>query len=400
MPKKAKKAKRPSQSRSKRGAAPGRQGVLLAVGTVKGLFLLKSNAGRRGFELSGPHFPGHGVYAAAYDSRAGRHRLWAGIQSMHWGAELVASDDFGASWIRSETPLVKFPESSGASLQNIWQIAPGRTEEPGVLYCGVQPAALFVSRDAGASWSLNEGLWNHPHRAKWQPGFGGLCLHTVLPDPGNSAHMTVAISTGGVYRTDDGGASWRTSHKGVRAQFLPDPHPEFGQCVHKVAHSPNKPERLYLQNHWGLYRSDDAGTSWRDVANGVPSDFGFSMAVHPRDADTAFIVPLHSDGFRCTPEGRLRVYRTDNGGKNWKPMTRGLPQKQAFETVLRDGLCVDSLDPAGVYFGTRSGKIFASRDEGASWKKIADGLPAVTCVKAAAVSRAAGARRSPRRAAA
>ncbi|HEV2063434.1 MAG TPA: exo-alpha-sialidase [Thermoanaerobaculia bacterium] len=380
-----------------RKASMRRGGVLLAAGTVKGLFFLSSGPGRRGWDLSGPHFPGLGVYAVAYDSRSGRHRLWAGIQSMHWGAELVWTDDFGQTWTRPATPLVRFPESSGASLQNIWQIAPGPEDEPGVLYCGVAPAALFVSRDAGASWALNEGLWTHPHRARWTPGFGGLCLHTILPDPSTRGRLTVAISTGGVYRSQDGGASWQVSNRGVRADFLPNKHPEFGQCVHKIAHNSSRPERLYLQNHWGLYVSDDAGLSWRDIARGVPSDFGFCMAVHPRDPETAFIVPLHSDGFRCTPEGRLRVYRTRNGGRIWKPLGKGLPQKQAWETVLRDGLCVDSLDPAGVYFGTRSGKIFASRDEGASWTRIAEGLPAVTCVKVAAAAAVAGAARAPQR---
>jgi hypothetical protein len=379
------------------GARVRRGGVLLAAGTVKGLFFLSSGPGRRGWELSGPHFPGLGVYAVAYDSRSGRRRLWAGIQSMHWGAELVWSDDFGRTWARPETPLVRFPESSGASLQNIWQIAPGHENEPAVLYCGVAPAALFVSRDAGSSWALNEGLWNHPHRARWMPGGGGLCLHTILSDPATRGRLMVAISTAGVYRSEDGGTSWQASNRGVRADFLPDKHPEFGQCVHKIAHNSSRPERLYLQNHWGLYASDDAGLSWRDIASGVPSDFGFCMAVHPRDPETAFIVPLHSDGFRCTPEGRLRVYRTESGGRIWKPSSQGLPQKQAWETVLRDGLCVDSLDPAGVYFGTRSGKIFASRNEGISWTRIADGLPAVTCVKAAAVAPVAGAARAPRR---
>jgi photosystem II stability/assembly factor-like uncharacterized protein len=202
----------------------------------------------------------------------------------------------------------------------------------------------------------------------------------------------VAISTAGVYRTDDGGATWRTAHKGVRAQFLPDPHPEFGQCVHKVARHPAHPDRLFLQNHWGLYRSDDAGESWKDIARGVPSDFGFGMAVHPHDPETVYIVPLESDEFRCTPEGRLRVYRTRDGGKSWKPLTRGLPQKDAFETVLRDALTTDTLPRAGVYFGTRSGKLFGSADAGSSWRLIADGLPPVVCVKTATVEKARGRR--------
>jgi photosystem II stability/assembly factor-like uncharacterized protein len=199
----------------------------------------------------------------------------------------------------------------------------------------------------------------------------------------NSQRITIAISTGGVYRTDDGGASWRTAHKGVRAQFLPDPHPEFGQCVHKVVSHPSRPERLFLQNHWGLYRSDDAGDSWVDIAANVPSDFGFAMAASPHDADTAFIIPLQSDEFRCTPEGKLRVYRTSNAGDSWEALSEGLPQEHAFETILRDGMSTDGLSPAGIYFGTRSGKVFASNNHGESWKMIFDGLPAVVAVKTA-----------------
>jgi photosystem II stability/assembly factor-like uncharacterized protein len=250
----------------------------------------------------------------------------------------------------------------------------------------VEPAALFVSRDAGKTWSLADALWNHPQRSRWQPGGGGLCLHTVLLDPVDSRRIRVAVSTGGMYVTEDGGATWRPSNKGVRADFLPEKYPEFGQCVHKVAQAQHQPERMFLQNHWGLYRSDDRGESWTDIANGVPSDFGFAMAIHPEDADTAWIVPLESDGFRCTPEGKLRVYRTRNAGKSWEPMAKGLPQKGAYETVLRDAMSVDSLDPAGVYFGTRSGKLFGSADSGKSWSALLDGLPPILAVKTATIA--------------
>jgi photosystem II stability/assembly factor-like uncharacterized protein len=324
----------------------------------------------------------------AYDDRAGRRRLWAAPESFHFGAVMRSSDDFGKTWSDGETANVRFPEDTGASLKRVWQIAPARAEEPDVLYAGVEPAALFESRDGGQKWSLVRGLWDHPHRPQWQPGGGGMCLHTVLLDPTRRERIHVAVSTAGVYRTDDGGRSWRTAHKGVRAQFLPNKHPEFGQCVHKIARHPARPDRIYLQNHWGLYRTDDAGDSWTDVANGVPSDFGFGMAVHPHDPDTAYIVPLESDEFRCTPEGRLRVYRTRDAGKSWQPMTRGLPQKDALETVLRDALTTDRFEKAGVYFGTRSGKLFASRDSGTSWTQLADGLPPIVCVKTAAVSKA------------
>jgi photosystem II stability/assembly factor-like uncharacterized protein len=217
-----------------------------------------------------------------------------------------------------------------------------------------------------------------------------MCLHTIVPDPSSSKRMLIAMSTGGVYRTDDGGHSWRARNVGVRAQFLPNKYPEFGQCVHKVVHHPARPERLFLQNHWGLYRSDDWGDNWTDVANGVPSDFGFTMQMHPHDPDTVYIVPLQSDEFRCTPDAKLRVYRTRNAGDSWEALESGLPQKDAYETVVRDAMSADSHDPAGIYFGTRSGKLFASADGGDSWTRVADSLPPVVCVRAVVVG-AAGA---------
>ena len=368
-----------------RNVKPRKGDVLLLVGTMKGAFVLRSSKKRAKWEVGGPYFPGNSVYAMAYDNRNGRHRIWAGPRSFHWGALLHSSDDFGKNWTNPETANVKFPEGSGAALQQIWQIAPGRRDEPNTLYCGVEPAALFVSKDGGETWGLTEGLWNHPQRPKWNPGGGGLCLHTIIPHPGQRKKMRIAVSAAGMYVTDDGGATWRPSNRGVRAEFLPDKYPEFGQCVHKVVQSTKQPDRLYLQNHWGLYRSDDGGENWKDIANGVPSDFGFAMAIHPVDPDCVWIVPLESDQFRCTPEGKLRVYRTRNGGKRWDAMTKGLPQKKAYETVVRDAMAADSLDPAGVYFGTRSGKIFGSTSEGKRWSTLLEGLPPVVCVKAARV---------------
>ncbi len=357
--------------------------VIVLVGTMKGAFVLRSNRSRKKWDVGGPYSIGAPVYAMAFDQRQGRRRLWWAQQSFQWGTVLCSSDDYGKTVTEPEAYSVKFPLESQLTLKNIWQITPGRNDDPDTLYCGVEPAALFESRDAGKTWSPVEGLLNHPHRPKWQPGGGGLCLHTIVPDPTNPKRMMIAISTAGAYRTDDGGATWHARNNGVRAEFMPDKYPEFGQCVHKVVQQRARPERLFLQNHWGLYRSDDGGNSWKDIANGVPSDFGFCMAAHPHDPETVYIVPIESDQYRCTPEGKLRVYRTQNAGKSWEPLTRGLPQKNAMETVLRDALATDTCDPAGVYFGTRSGKVYGSSDGGNSWKVIMEGLPAVVCVKAA-----------------
>jgi len=365
------------------GKAANKQNVLVLVGTMKGAFLLRSDKARKKWRVDGPHFRGEAVYALLHDTRNGRSRTFAATNSPHWGATLRTSDDYGRTWSAAERQSVRFPADSGRALAQIWQIAPGRAAEPDVVYCGVEPAALFESRDGGESWEPNKGLLTHEHQPQWQPGGGGLCLHTIIPDPEEKRRMLIAISAAGVYRSDDAGRTWRARNVGVRAEFLPDKYPEFGQCVHKVVHHPTRPKRLFLQNHWGLYRSDDWGDSWQDIANGVPSDFGFAMQMHPHDPDTVYIVPLESDQFRCTPEAKLRVYRTTDAGASWKALGEGLPQSGAYETVLRDALTADSFDPAGVYFGTRSGKLFGSRDEGATWEEIADGLPPVVCVKAA-----------------
>ena len=369
-----------------RHVSPKGGDALVMVGTMKGAFLFRSDASRRTWQRGGPYFPGNAVYAMAYDDRAGRRRLWAAPESFHFGAVMRSSDDFGKTWSDGETANVRFPEDTGASLKRVWQIAPARAEEPDVLYAGVEPAALFESRDGGQKWSLVRGLWDHPHRPQWQPGGGGMCLHTVLLDPTRRERIHVAVSTAGVYRTDDGGRSWRTAHKGVRAQFLPNKHPEFGQCVHKISPAAGRPGRMYLQNHWGLYRTDDGGGQWVDIANGVPSDFGFPIVAHPSDPDTAWIIPLTSDGFRCTAEAKARVFRTRDAGESWEPFGDGLPQDDAFLTVLRDGFSSDGADPVGLYFGTRTGELFASSDEGESWKLLASWLPPVMCVKAATVA--------------
>jgi photosystem II stability/assembly factor-like uncharacterized protein len=358
--------------------------VLVLVGTTKGAFLFRSDVSRRRFNISGPHLGGHEIASIALDRRNGHSRILAGSMSWHWGAGIVTSDDLGETWSDPAVRRVKFPEDTGAAIARVWQITPAGADHPNVVYAGVEPAALFKSTDSGETFSLVDGLWNHPHRPTWHPGGGGLCLHTIKPDPTEPNRMLVAISTGGVYRTEDGGKTWQARNAGIRADFLPDnPNPEYGQCVHKIARDPVEPSTLYLQNHGGLYRSEDGGDSWTDMANGVPSDFGFAMLAHPRKQGTAYIVPLAADMTRWTAEGKCRVYRTQDGGRSWQPLSNGLPQDHAYHVVLRDGLAADTLEPAGLYFGTRTGHLYGSADEGESWQLLADSLPPVLCVKAA-----------------
>lgn len=365
--------------------------VLLLLGTNKGAFFARSRPDRDRWDLAGPYFPGNGVNALAYDDRNGRHRLWASTCSPIWGTYLRSSDDFGKTWTNPQEANVKFPRESGLSVQNVWKIALGHPEAPDQLYCGVAPAALFESQDAGESWSLVRGLFDHPDRSRWIPGSSGMIyLHTILPHPSDPLRLHVGISAAGVYRTDDGGRTWQACNRGIRVTFLPERFPEFGQCVHQIVRHPERPDRLFLQNHWGLYRSDDGADNWIDIGQGVPSDFGFAMANHPHDPDCIYIVPMESDEFRCAPEGRLRVYRTRNAGASWEALTRGLPQRGAYETVLRHGMVTDSLDPVGIYFGTRSGKLYASKDAGKSWKEALNGLPQIICVANAVVAGLAG----------
>lgn len=355
-----------------------RDDVLLMVGTTKGLFLIDSTN-----RIKGPFLEGTSVPSVAYDPR--RKRILAGASSFFFGNSVRHSDDLGQTWAESETPNIKFPEGTDAKIAQIWQIVPAGQDQPDVIYAGVEPAALFRSDDGGESFELMRGLWDHPHREQWQPGGGGLGLHTILLDPRDPKRLMVAISTGGVYLSDDAGQTWRASNTGIRAQFNPDDlrYPEFGQCVHKVARDSANPDRFFLQNHFGLYRSDDGGASWTDIANGVPSDFGFPVVTHPRKGDTAFIIPLIADVKRWTTEAACRVYRTTDAGASWEPMTGGLPQQDAYVTVLRDAFCTDGADQAGLYFGTRGGEVYASLDDGQNWDTLAEHLPPILSVRAA-----------------
>jgi len=352
---------------------------LILVGTTKGLFAIDGAN-----NIKGPFLEGTSIPSVAYDPR--RKRILAGASSFFFGTSVRRSDDLGKTWVEAETPNIKFPEGTDTKIAQIWQIAPAGPDQPDVLYAGVEPAALFKSTDGGESWELVQGLWDHPHRPTWQPGGGGLGLHTILFDPrGPKKRMLIAISTGGVYLTEDGGTTWRASNTGVRAEYNPEDqrYPEYGQCVHKVARDSANPDRLFLQNHFGLYRSDDGGGSWIDIANGVPSDFGFPVVAHPNKGDTAFIIPLIADVKRWTADAACRVYRTTDAGASWEPMTCGLPQKDAYVTVLRDAFTSDGADPAGLYFGTRGGEVYASHDDGENWHAVAEHLPPVLCVRAA-----------------
>ncbi|KAA2253900.1 exo-alpha-sialidase [Solihabitans fulvus] len=359
--------------------------VLLAIGTRKGLWLATSTDGRRSWDLAGPHHPMTAVYAVAIDTRRSSPRLLAGVTSEHFGPSVSTSDDLGATWREPDHAPVAFPADTDTALAQVWQLAPGPESEPDVVYAGVEPSALFRSTDGGVTYELVRGLWDHPHRSGWTPGYGGQAVHTVLAHPTDPRRVVVAMSTGGVYRTGDGGETWQASNAGIRAYFLPDEYPEFGQCVHKVAQHPSWPDRLFLQNHHGVYRSEDGAASWQSIAEGLPADFGFPMLTHPTRKDVIYTFPLTADGLRFPPEGRCRVFRSEDGGGSWTALTKGLPASGFWSVVLRDGMCVDDAFPAGVYFGARCGEVYGSRDEGDRWERIAAHLPDVLCVRAAVV---------------
>lgn len=353
--------------------------TLLLIGTKKGLFLYTSGD-RREWKLRGPYLNGKEVNHAVYDPRT--ERLYATANDAWFGCELMWSNDLGKTW-QGAKQNPSFPEQSGQKLERIWHIEPGPASDPKVLFAGVAPAALFRSEDGGKTWGEVSSLTKHPTREKWHPGAGGLCLHSIAQDPANPRRMFLGISAVGVFRTDDGGATWKTANKGTRAEFLPEKYPEYGQCVHKLLKAPGKSSLLFQQNHCGVYRSDDAGEKWTEITKGLPSDFGFPLAIHPREPETIYVIPLKGADFRCPPGGRLRVFRSRNGGKTWKALTKGLPPEKAFVGIYREGMTIDGRDPAGVYFGTNTGKVFGSRDEGDTWYLLADNLPPVYSVAAA-----------------
>jgi hypothetical protein len=356
---------------------------VLAIGTRKGLWLAGSRD-RKQWSFSGPHFPMSEIPSIGIDTRDGRTRIMVGVRSEHWGSTLAYSDDQGATWSEPEEGAIKFPEDAKAAVERIWQIYPDSAARPGVVWAGAQPISLWKSIDGGEHFELNRGLWDHPHRPLWDPGNGGAAAHSIVVK-GESLH--VSVNGGGVYRSLDAGTSWQPRNKGISAYFLPDPDPEFGQCVHKIAADSAAEGRLYAQNHHGVYRTDNNGDTWESIADGLPADFGFVMLTHPRREGTAWVIPLKADGERNPPNGELAVHRTDDAGSSWKRLDSGLPHGE-YNAVLRDAAAVDSAEPAGVYFGTRGGSVYASSDEGESFTEVVSHLPDVLCVRAAVVSQA------------
>jgi photosystem II stability/assembly factor-like uncharacterized protein len=359
--------------------------VLLVIGTEKGLYLARSEDDRKSWEVSAPQFPMTGVYAVGIDPRLATPRLLASVSSSHFGPSVATSDDLGRSWREPERAPLAFPEDTGAALRRVWQLAPAPGDPPGRVYAGTEPSALFVSDDGGETFELVRALWDHPHREHWGAGGGGQAIHTVLPHPDDPGAVLVAMSTGGVYTTADAGRTWTATNTGIKAYFLPDPWPEFGQCVHKVARDAGDPQRLYAQNHHGVYRSDDGAATWRSIADGLPSDFGFPIVAHPHRPGVVYTFPLTADAKRFPVDERCRVFRSPDAGATWEALSDGLPTEPFYPAVLRDAMCADNADPAGVYFGTRSGEVFASRDEGDSWTQVAGHLPDVLSIRAVAL---------------
>lgn len=352
--------------------------VMLLVGTSKGAFILESDDSRRKWSVRGPYLKGWKVYSLLGRRDNGAAEIFAGLGSDVYGSHLQKSADSGKTW----SPIAngpRFADGSRRRLQQVWALG---TSPTGRFYAGVAEAALFISEDGGAQWRLNDGLEGHPTREEWQPGAGGLCLHTVIEDAKDRNRVFIGISAVGLLRSDDRGRTWKVKNEGVTPVDIQETpkYNEINRCLHKVVQDPADPARLYQQNHTGVYRSQDAGDSWERIENGLPARFGFPIAMHPRNPKTLYVIPQESDEFRMFKDGHLGVYRTADAGDSWKAAGRGLPDDN-YAGVLRDGLAVDRLDPAGIYFGTTGGQLFMSSDEGDSWRILPGTYPRILTVK-------------------
>ena len=364
-------------------------GVRVLVGTRKGAFILTSDGARKNWDVSGPHFAGWEVYHLK-GSPADPNRIYASQSSAWFGQVLQRSNDGGKTW---EPAGNKFTYAGATSTHlwydgtphpwefaRVWHIEPSLTD-PDTIFAGVQDAAMFKSADGAQTWEELPGLRQHRTAGQWTPGAGGLCLHTILIDPSNPDRMFIAISAAGAFRTDDGGRSWTPINHGLTSAQIPNPTAEVGHCVHRLAMHRSTPNVIFMQKHWDVMRTDNAGESWHEVSGNLPTDFGFVIDVHAHEPETIFVVPIKSDSEHFVPDGKLRVYRSKTGGNEWEALTRGLPQKDCYVNVLRDAMAVDALDSCGVYFGTSGGQVYVSADGGDNWMPIVHDLPAVLSVE-------------------
>jgi photosystem II stability/assembly factor-like uncharacterized protein len=363
--------------------------VRVLVGTRKGAFVLTSDGKRERWDVCGPHFPGWELYHLK-GSPAAPDRLYASQSSGWFGQLIQRSDDGGTTWepVGNEFTYDGVPGThqwyDGTQhpweFARVWHLEPS-ADDPDTVYAGVEDAALFRTTDGGRSWQELSGLRCHTSGPKWQPGAGGMCLHTILLDPGDPNRIRIAISAAGAFRSDDGGITWRPINQGLKSEGIPDPAAEVGHCVHRIAMHPSRPDVLFMQKHWDIMRSDDGGDSWHEVSGNLPTDFGFPIDVHAHEPETIYVVPITSDSHHFPPEGKLRVYRSRTGGNEWEALTDGLPQKDCYVNVLRDAMAVDALDPCGVYFGTTGGQVYVSANAGDRWAPIVRDLPPVLSVE-------------------
>jgi hypothetical protein len=363
--------------------------VRLLVGTRKGAFVMTSDEKRERWDVAGPHFAGWEIYHLN-SSRADPDRIYASQSSGWFGQVLQRSNDGGRTW-NAVGNQFQYDGTAGThkwydgsqhpwEFARVWHLEPSPTD-PDTVYAGVEDAALFKTTDGGESWQELPGVRTHPTGPSWQPGAGGLCLHTILIDPSNPERIFIAISAAGAFRTDDGGKSWRAINQGLHSEGIPDPKAEVGHCVHRLAVHPSRPDTLFMQKHWDVMRTDDAGESWHEVSGNLPTDFGFAIDVHAHEPETVYVVPITSDSHHFVPEGKLRVFRSRSGGNEWEPLTKGLPQRDCYVNVLRDAMAIDDLDSCGVYFGTSGGQVYSSADSGDSWNAIVHDLPPVLSVQ-------------------